>query len=352
MLRFILPVVAALTLSLGAHAAPLKMGSAAPAIKVAKWIKGTPVAKFEKGKFYVVEFWATWCGPCRTSIPHLTELAKKYKGKVSFTGVSISEDDPQYATKVASFVKKMGSSMDYNVAIDTAPRSGFMSLNWMDAAGQSGIPTAFIVGKDQKIAWIGHPMEMDGPLAQIVAGSFDPKAAIAKQEREQALMTAMQKIQLLMREGKSEEAIAVLDKVITQNPAMAGQLAPLRFNLLLSSDEAKAYEYARKVADGPGKNNPILINQIAWTIVDNKNLKNPDYPLALALAEQADALTKNSDWQILDTLALAQFKNEKKAEALATQTKAVEKVKTDKNAPPEFIKELEGRLDMYKKAQE
>ncbi len=73
--------------------------------------------------------------------------------------------------------------------------------------------------------------------------------------------------------------------------------------------------------------------------------------LALALAEQADALTKNNDWQILDTLALAQFKNDKKAEALATQTKAVEKLKADKAAPPEFAKELDDRLEMYKKAQ-
>jgi thiol-disulfide isomerase/thioredoxin len=60
-----------------------------PPLKVAKWIKGKPVQRFEPGKVYVVEFWATWCGPCRRSIPHLTELAKKFKGKVTFIGVSI-----------------------------------------------------------------------------------------------------------------------------------------------------------------------------------------------------------------------------------------------------------------------
>ncbi|MCX6345732.1 MAG: TlpA disulfide reductase family protein, partial [Armatimonadetes bacterium] len=69
--------------------AKLEVGSVPPPLKVFKWVKGKPVTKFEKGKIYVVEFWATWCPPCRTSIPHVTELAKKYAGKITFIGVSI-----------------------------------------------------------------------------------------------------------------------------------------------------------------------------------------------------------------------------------------------------------------------
>src|SRR5687767_13027650 len=89
----------------------IELGDPAPELQIAKWVKGEPVKEFEKGKVYVVEFWATWCGPCRTSIPHLTEMQKKYEDKVVFIGVS-DED----AETVAPFVDKMGDEMAYRVA--------------------------------------------------------------------------------------------------------------------------------------------------------------------------------------------------------------------------------------------
>ena len=98
--------------------AKLKVGDAAPEIKVAKWVKGSAVKSFEKGKVYVVEFWATWCGPCRTSIPHLTEMAKKFKDKATFTGVSVWERGEDIEKQVTDFVENMGEKMDYNVALD------------------------------------------------------------------------------------------------------------------------------------------------------------------------------------------------------------------------------------------
>ena len=148
----------------------LKVGSAAPALEVSRWVKGDGPSKFEQGKTYVVEFWATWCPPCRDSIPHLTEMAHNYKDKVTFVGVSVWERGSGKATedKVDSFVREMGGKMDYFVARDT--ETGTMASNWLEAAGQDGIPCAFIVDGNGKIAWIGHPMDsmgkaIDGVLA-------------------------------------------------------------------------------------------------------------------------------------------------------------------------------------------
>ena len=113
------------------------------------WIKGGPVS-ITPGNVYVVEFWATWCGPCRVSIPHLTELQKKYKD-VTFVGVS---DEPPDVT--TPFVKAMGNRMNYNVASDTR---GDVYRGYMGAFRQDGIPTAFVVNAAGKVVWFGHPMD-------------------------------------------------------------------------------------------------------------------------------------------------------------------------------------------------
>jgi thiol-disulfide isomerase/thioredoxin len=160
-MRAPLALVAALGLAAALAAAPrekpaapaLKVGDPAPALAVGAWVKGEPVAALQKDTVYVVECWATWCGPCRTTIPHLTDLQKKLKDAV-FIGVAVS-DQPG---KVKDFVKKMGDKMDYRVGIDDQDKT---SKTWMDAAGQEGIPCAFIVDKAGKVAWIGHPASKD-----------------------------------------------------------------------------------------------------------------------------------------------------------------------------------------------
>src|SRR5207244_3807159 len=101
---------------------------------------------------------------CRVSIPHLTKLRKENKD-VTFIGVSVWERD---VSKVKPFVEEMGEKMEYRVAMDLVPEdekkgSGAMAKNWMEAAGQDGIPAAFVVNGDGVVAWVGHPNDLDGP---------------------------------------------------------------------------------------------------------------------------------------------------------------------------------------------
>ncbi len=142
-----------------------KPGQSAWQLDGLSWVKGDAV-KFLEGHVYVVEFWATWCPPCRTSIPHLTKLQKQYKdSKVTIIGITNEKD----AKKIEKFVADQGDEMDYVVAID-ADRS--VGKHYMGAFGARGIPTAFIVNGQGKIAWKGHPMDMDSALEQIVAGTY------------------------------------------------------------------------------------------------------------------------------------------------------------------------------------
>ena len=113
LLIFVLAVALAVPLSFPCAAA--KLGDPAAKLEISEWVKGKPVdlAKLKGKKVAVVEFWATWCPPCRTSIPHLTEMQKKYKKDVVFIGVS-KED----AKTVKPFVEKYGDTMNYTVAVD------------------------------------------------------------------------------------------------------------------------------------------------------------------------------------------------------------------------------------------
>lgn len=155
--------------SMSVKGAKLAEGSVPPPLK-GTFVKGAPFT-LEKGKLYVVEFWATWCPPCKESIPHLTQLQAKYKDKVKFVGVSVWEDqDPvekgkTYLGRVKDFVKSEGKAMSYTVVADDD--KGKMATSWMEAAKQDGIPVAFIIGKNGKVAWIGSPFEIEGPLAKI-----------------------------------------------------------------------------------------------------------------------------------------------------------------------------------------
>lgn len=158
--------------------AALKVGSKAPAVKADKWVKGAEVKSFESGKVYVMEFWATWCPPCIKSIPLLTDLQKTHK-EVTVIGMASSErkastGDDKRLDKVEAFVKGKGAEMDYTVAYDA---NGTMGKDWLRAAGQNGIPCAFVVDGAGKITWIGNPLDHESLVAAVDAAVKAAKPA-------------------------------------------------------------------------------------------------------------------------------------------------------------------------------
>lgn len=338
----------------GAGASTLGIGDKAPSIQVAKWIKGSPVT-LGNGNINVVEFWATWCGPCKQSIPHLTELAKKYKGQVTFTGVSVWEErnptDNSYLAKVESFVTEMGDKMDYNVAADGF--EGTMAKTWMAAAGQNGIPTAFIVDKTGTIVWIGHPMgDLDKVLGQVIAGTWDAKAAAEaarkQQEKEQAAQQLFEPVNKAVQAKNYKQAAMELDKIMAANPEMAESLQAPKYNFLLMSDEKAAMDFARTLTDSK---DAMLLNNVAWSIVDDKStVKHPDYKLAVKLAERGVAVSGSKDAYLLDTLAYAYYKAGNVAKAIATGKKAAALAEAPgSKVPAETQKEIRDRLNMMMK---
>jgi len=154
----------------------LQVGDHAPKLMQGRYVQGAPVASLESGKVYVVEFWATWCGPCRKAIPHLNKLHEKFKDQgLVVIGQNVWERGEGVEASVMGFVKQMGSNMTYRVALDGGKGDdGKMAETWMKAAGRGGIPTAFVVNQSGIIVWIGHPMSgLDDVVEKVLAGTFD-----------------------------------------------------------------------------------------------------------------------------------------------------------------------------------
>ncbi len=139
---------------------PPEPGQAAPEISAKDWINLKAPVKLAslRGKVVLLEFWATWYGPCVQGIPHLSELQKKY-GREDFQLLSLVEEGHQTMDR---FLKR--THVDCPIGLESTSLEDY---------GISAIPHAFVVDKTGKIAWHGHPAgpELEGAIVTALKGN-------------------------------------------------------------------------------------------------------------------------------------------------------------------------------------
>lgn len=182
-------------------------GMKAPPLEVGGWLK-QDAPKPVKGRWRVVEFWATWCGPCRTAMPHLSKLARKYSDRLDIVGVSVNEYPPTTLDQIKGFVKEMGDDMDYRVAYDAPSKA--MSKNWLAAASLNAIPATFLMDDGGTILWIGHPNGLEERLQLAFTGKTDidanRKAFVTELNWYEGSKAAIAKAEEAFKAGRKDEA--------------------------------------------------------------------------------------------------------------------------------------------------
>lgn len=312
----------------------LMVGDRAPELSIAKWIKGDPVKKFVKGKVYIVEFWATWCPPCIASMPHLTKLQKKYRDKgLTVIGATSVDRRGNSLVGVERLVEAKGEVLGYRVAWDKGRET---SDAFMRASGQGGLPSAFLVNQDGRIAYIGHPMGLDAVLEEVISGKHDLEAAVASNSVQLMVKKAM-------RTRDWPGVLKFIDEMLGKDKERYAKLALHKFEILLfyMKEYDKAYAVGRELLANYLKDDAQMLNAIAWAILDNKSIEKRDPDLALEAAKRANELTNGAETLILDTLAYAYYHKGDVKKALALQKKAIEKSEAADR------RQLEERLKLY-----
>ena len=125
----------------------------APELAVEKWLTNAPDTK---GKFILIDFWATWCGPCKAAIPHMNEFAKKFKDDLVVVGLSDESED-----KIKAMTEPV---IEYYSASDTQKRLS-------NALEVKGIPHVILIDPQGIVRWEGFPGLKDHELTEeVIAG--------------------------------------------------------------------------------------------------------------------------------------------------------------------------------------
>ena len=321
-LRNILTVAACVALTSGAFGqrGKLSVGDPAPGLDIDTWVKGEETT-IESGKVYVIEFWATWCGPCRKSIPHLTELQEQYED-AGLVIIGISDEE---VGTVRPFVEKMGKRMNYIVATD---RRDATKRAWFKRAGLQGIPAVFIVDRDGQLAFIGNPVDpqsqFDSVLSRVMRGRYNP-------ELEKQAAGVLQAARRARKVKNWRMANRHFDEVIELDARVFAEIALEKFEMLLDDMDQRdeAYRFARqKLIGNLFSDDAGALQMLAVKIAtDPKFAADPDRELqdmdvALEAAEASLRVAGRDDPESLATLAMVYYHRQDVEQALDLQTQA------------------------------
>jgi len=210
--------------------APSLVGQKAPEIQTKEWLNSdgrTRIADYA-GEVVLVESFATWCGPCRGQMPHLTELTKKY-GKKGLTVLSITQEPRETVLK---FMSQLNSApVEYTMGIGGG-NGGYKT---------QFIPHAWLIGPDGNVVWQGNP----GGLSEKVLDAELKKVVKPTPEQiEERAGLGLKFANELAKSNRYVEALTVLDRVAEKYKGTTTATQATERKAALEGDQAVASDLA------------------------------------------------------------------------------------------------------------
>ncbi len=268
--------------------AELDLGDPAPPLKIKEWVRGEKVnlPKDAAKKIHMIEFWATWCPPCKESIPLLTKYQKNHEKELVIVGVTDADPYRNSVSDIKDFVKDQGDKMAYTVAIDDdgATTKAYMSSEVM------GIPHAFLVGRDGKVVWQGSPLDpaLETVIPEIIAGTYDVTKAKKAADLDLEVQRRFQTLDMAYQLGQFEAVWEGLVDILRIDPA--NETAMQILTSLYAEEPKKKGDAFRKWARdhiAKHRSDATAMTRLAQVLCENPDFTTRTPDLALEAARAA-----------------------------------------------------------------
>jgi thiol-disulfide isomerase/thioredoxin len=144
--------------------AQLKAGDKAPRVFITDWISNIPEDKDLRGKFVIIDFWATWCAPCLESMPHMNDLVDKYKSRKDLVFIAMTDEE---RVKVEGLLKRVPFS---SIVVSDTTRTTFRDFKI------KSIPTCVVIDPEGGIKWVGHSSKVNSAIIDKILKGENPES--------------------------------------------------------------------------------------------------------------------------------------------------------------------------------